>query len=49
MIKKPSDLADGPVVMKMKSQRKDCIPQTLKVDLVNGKCYMKGKNTSQES
>ena len=29
MVKKPPDLSDGIVVVKMKSQREDCLPQTL--------------------
>ena len=29
MVKKPLDLSDGIVVVKMKSQREDCLPQTL--------------------
>ena len=28
MVRKPPDLSDGTVVMKMKSQREDCLPQT---------------------
>ena len=48
MIRKPSDLADGPAVVKMKSQREDCLPQTLRVVLVNGKILMNVTNTGQE-
>ena len=40
MVKKPSDLSDGPVVVKMKSQREDCLPQTLRVALINEKMHM---------
>ena len=47
MVKKPSDLSDGPVVVKMKSQREDCLPQTLRVALVNGKIHMDITNTGQ--
>ena len=32
MINKPTDLADGPVVVKMKSQKVDCLPQTCRVE-----------------
>ena len=31
MVRKPPDLSDGTIVVKMKSQREDCLPQTLKV------------------
>ena len=34
MLRKPSDISDGPAVVKMKSQREDCLPQTLRVTLV---------------
>ena len=47
MIKKPSDLADGSVVVIMKSWREDCLPQTLRVALVNGKLHMIFTNTGQ--
>ena len=47
MIRKATDLANGPVVMKMKSQREDCLPQTLRVALVNGKTHMNVTNTGQ--
>ena len=47
MVKKPSDLSDGPVVVKMTSQREDCLPQTLRVALVNGKIHMNVTNTGQ--
>ena len=47
MIRKPSDLSDGPVVVKMKSQREDCLPETLRVALVNGKIHMNVTNTGQ--
>ena len=47
MVKKPSDLSDGPGVVKMKSHREDCLPETLTVALVNGKIHMKVTNTGQ--
>ena len=47
MIRKPSDLSDGTVVVKMKSQREDCLPQTLKVAVVNVKIHMNVTNTGQ--
>ena len=31
MVKKPSDLSGGPVAVKMKLQREDCLSQTLSV------------------
>ena len=45
MIKKPSDLAGGLVVVKIKSQRDDCLHQTLRVALVHGKIHMDVINT----
>ena len=47
MVKKPPDLSDGLVVVKMKSQRKDCLPQTLRVAVMNGKMHMNVKNAGQ--
>ena len=47
MLKKSSDLADSPLVVKMKSQREDCLPQTLRVTLANGKIQMNVTNTAQ--
>ena len=47
MVRKPPDLLDGTVVVKMKSQREDCLPQTLKVAVVNGKIHMNVTNTGQ--
>ena len=47
MVKKPSDLSDGPVYVKMRLQREDCLPQTLRAALVNGKIHMKVMNTGQ--
>ena len=47
MVKKPPDLSDGTVVVKMKSQREDCLPPTLGVALVNGKIHMNVTNTGQ--
>ena len=44
MVKKPPDLSVG---MKMKSQREDCLPQTLRVAVMNGKIHMNVKNTGQ--
>ena len=48
MVRKLSGLSDGPVVVKMKSQRGDCLPQILRVALVNGKIHMNVTNTGQE-
>ena len=47
MLRKPQDLSDVTVVVKMKSQREDCLPQTLKVAVVNGKIHMNVTNTVQ--
>ena len=47
MVKKPLDLSDGPVVVKMKSKGEGCLPQTLRVTLVNGKMHMNVTNTGQ--
>ena len=47
MVKKPSDLSDSPVVVKIETQREDCLPKTLKVSLVNGKMHMNVTNASQ--
>ena len=47
MVRKPPDLSDGTVVVKMKSEREDCLPQTLKVAVVNGKIHMNVTNTGQ--
>ena len=47
MVKKCSDLSDGPLVVKMKSQREDCVSQTLRVALVNGRIHMNVTNTGQ--
>ena len=47
MVKKPSDLSDGTVVVKMKSQREDCLPQTLRFAVVNGKMHMNVTNAGQ--
>ena len=48
MVKKnPSDLSDGPVVVKMRSHREDCLPQTLRVALINGRMHMNVTNTGQ--
>ena len=47
MVKKPPDLSDRLVVVKMKSQREDCLPQTLRVAVMNGKIQMNVKNTGQ--
>ena len=40
MVKKPSDLSHGFTVVKMKSQREDTQPQTLRVALLNGKIHV---------
>ena len=45
MVRKPPDLSDGTVVVKMKSQREDCLCQTLRVAVVNGKIHMNVTNT----
>ena len=37
MVRKTSDLSDNPVLVKMKSQREHCLPQTLRVALVKAK------------
>ena len=47
MVRKPPDLSDGTVVVKMKSQREDSLPQTLRVAVVNGKIHMNVTNTGQ--
>ena len=47
MVKKPLDLLDRIVVVKMKSQREDSLPQTLKVPVVKGKIHMNVTNTGQ--
>ena len=47
VVKKSSDLSDGPIVVKMKSLREDCPSQTLQVALVNGKMHMNVTNTGQ--
>ena len=47
MVKKPSDLSDGSVVVEMKSKREDCLPQTLRVAVVNSKIHMNVINTGQ--
>ena len=47
MVKKSPDLSDGIVVVKMKSQREDCLPQTLRVAVMNGKIHMNVRNAGQ--
>ena len=47
MEKKPSDLSDGKVVLEMKSQKEDRLPQTLRVALVNDKMHINVTNTGQ--
>ena len=47
MMKKPSYFADGLVTVNMKSQRKDHLSLTLKVELMNGKIHMNITNTGQ--
>ena len=47
MVKKPPDLSDGIVVLKMKSQREDCLPQKLRVAVMNDKIHVNVKNTGQ--
>ena len=47
MIKKPSDSADGEVVVKMNSQGEDHLPQIFRIALVNGRIHMNVANTGQ--
>ena len=47
MVRKTPDLSDDTVVERKKSQREDCLPQTLKVAVVNGKIHMNVTNTGQ--
>ena len=47
MVKKPSDLSDSPVVVKMESHREDCLLQTLRVALGNAKIHMNITNIGQ--
>ena len=47
MVRKPPDFSDATVVVKMKSQREDCLPQTPRVTVVNGKIHMNVTNTGQ--
>ena len=47
MAEKASDLSDGPIVVKMKSQTEYCLPQTLRIPFVNGKIHMNVTNTGQ--
>ena len=47
MVNNPPDLLDDTVVVKMKSQREDRLPQTLKGPVVNGKIHMNDTNTGQ--
>ena len=47
MVRKALGVADHPVVVKINSQREDCLPQTLRAELVNGKTYIKVTNTGQ--
>ena len=47
MVKKPSELSDGTFLVNIKLQREDCLPQTLRVALVNGKIHMNDINTDQ--
>ena len=47
LIKKLPDFADGSVVVKIKSQREDFLPQTLRAALVNGKILMNVTNTDK--
>ena len=44
---KSSDLAEGPVLLKIKSQREDCLPQTLRVEYINSQIHMIVTNTGQ--
>ena len=47
IVKKPPDLSDGTVVVKIKLQREYCLPQTLRVTVLNGKIHMNVTNTGQ--
>ena len=47
IVNKPSGIPDGPVIVKMKSQREGCLPQTLRDALVNDKIHMNVTNTGQ--
>ena len=47
MVRKPPDHSDGTVVVKMKSQRENCLPQTLRAATVNGNIHMNVTNTGQ--
>ena len=47
MVRKPPDLLDGTVVVKMKSWREDCLPQTLSVAVGNSKIHVHVTNTGQ--
>ena len=47
MVRKPPDLSDGTVVVKMKSEREDCLHQILTVAVGNGKILMNITNTAQ--
>ena len=46
MVNRPSDLSEGPVSVKMKSQREDCLPETLSC-IGEWKIHMNVTNTSQ--
>ena len=43
MVKNPPHFIDGPVIEKMKSQREECSPQTLTVELVKGYIHINVK------
>ena len=47
MAKEAPDLSDGIVVVKMKSQREDCLLQILRVAVMNDNIHMNVKNTGQ--
>ena len=47
MVKKSSDFVDGPVTMKIKSGGDYCLPQTLRVELVNDRIHIIVTNTGQ--
>ena len=47
MVRTSPGLSDGTVLVKMKSQKEDCLSQTLKVAVVNGKIHMNVTNTGQ--
>ena len=47
IVKKPSYLSDGLVIVKRKLQREDCLSQTLRCALVNDKIHMNARIACQ--